>query len=103
MRDEDSTRRGMILIGVVLFLCSCADSPPVQVDVAIETFCADPYGFWGGLWHGLSAWFHFFGSLFDDSIDFYAACNGGHWYDAGFALGVGVFSSSAGAATRSSS
>lgn len=72
-----------VLIILVILLSSCAD-------VAIIDQCVseDPYGFWGGLWHGFIAPFSFLGSLIFDSISMYAVNNTGGWYDFGFVLGI---------------
>lgn len=72
-----------ILIAVLL--TSCADVTPVT-----DCLPEDPYGFFGGLWHGLIAPVSFFGSLFSDDIAMYAVNNNGGWYDFGFVLGAGI-------------
>jgi hypothetical protein len=77
----------LFLLVLVLFT-GCAD-----VAVVDECLTPDPYGFWGGLWHGIIASISFFGSLFSDDIAVYAVNNTGGWYDFGFLLGVGAFSS----------
>ena len=73
-----------ILLVAVLFT-GCADVTPVKA-CAID----EPYGFWGGLWHGIIAPLSFIGSLFSDSIALYAVNNNGRWYDFGFVLGAGI-------------
>jgi hypothetical protein len=71
---------------VFLSLTSCADvSSHVQ-----ECITSSPYGFWGGLWHGIIAPISFIGSLFFDDIAFYAYNNNGGWYNFGFVLGAGI-------------
>ena len=72
-----------ILLAAFLFT-GCADVTPIEA-CAID----EPYGFWGGLWHGIIAPFSFIGSLFSDSIALYAVTNTGGWYDFGFVLGAG--------------
>jgi hypothetical protein len=62
----------------------CADAVPYDVLVNDE-----PYGFWGGLWHGLTFPISFFGSLLDSDIAMYAVNNNGGWYNFGFWLGAG--------------
>ena len=79
----------LFLLGLVL--TACAEAAPPQVDQAISDWCKDPYGFWGGLWHGMTAFFQCMGSLLDDDITFYAKCNNGGWYDLGYCIGVGAF------------
>ncbi len=57
----------------------------------IESCAVDsPYGFWGGIWHGMIAPFAFIGSIFSDNIALYAVNNTGGWYDFGFVLGAGI-------------
>jgi hypothetical protein len=51
-------------------------------------------GFWWGIIHGVFAPFTFAISLFNDSVGVYAKNNCGGWYDFGFLLGVGAFTSS---------
>jgi hypothetical protein len=78
----------LVLMALVM-LTGCAD-------VAVVDACltSDPYGFWGGLWHGIIAPISFFGSLFSDDIAMYAVNNSGGWYDFGFWLGMGTLGAS---------
>jgi len=73
-----------ILLVAVLFT-GCADVTLIE-----ECTTVAPYGFWGGLWHGIVAPFAFIGSLFSDDIAMYALNNNGGWYDFGFVLGAGI-------------
>lgn len=73
------------LLFVALLLAGCADAVSVKDCVADE-----PYGFWGGLWHGIIAPVSFICSLFIDHIAMYAVNNNGGWYDFGFVLGAGI-------------
>jgi len=75
----------LFLLFSTMFLTGCADVTPVQ-----ECVTSDPYGFWGGLWHGLISPISFFGSIFTDDIAMYAKNNNGGWYDFGFVLGAGI-------------
>lgn len=84
----------LVLMGVVL-LTGCAD-----VTVIDACLTPDPYGFWGGLWHGMIAPFSFIGSLFSDNIAMYAVNNSGSWYDFGFWLGIGSLSTYTGSRRR---
>ena len=68
-----------------MFATSCADVTNID-----ECRVDEPYGFWGGLWHGLIAFFAWIGSLFSDDIAIYAVNNNGGWYDFGFVLGSGI-------------
>ena len=78
----------IFILMIALVLTGCADAVSVQNCVVGE-----PVGFWFGLWHGLIAPFSFIGSLFNDHIAVYAVNNSGGWYNFGFLLGVGAFSS----------
>ena len=83
------------MLAVVLFT-GCADvSPHVE-----DYITSSPYGFWGGLWHGLILPFAWIGSLFSDNIAIYAYNNNGGWYDFGFVLGVGGLSFGGGKASK---
>lgn len=73
---------------VILLLSGCADVTEIK-----ECATSDPYGFWGGLWHGMIVPFSWIGSLFSDDIAIYAVNNNGGWYDFGFVLGVGALTS----------
>jgi hypothetical protein len=85
-----------IVIGIVLItiFSGCADVEHVQKCVS-----GSPYGFWGGLWHGIIAPLAFVGSWFDDSIAVYAVNNNGGWYNFGFILGIGGISFGGGSKT----
>ena len=74
------------LLLIVMFISSCADVVNVQ-----DCMNVVKVGFWKGLWHGMIVPFSFIFSLFDDNVAIYAINNNGHWYDLGFALGVGAF------------
>lgn len=83
-----------ILLVAVLFT-GCADVTSIEACTTVA-----PYGFWGGLWHGMIAPFAWIGSLFSDDIAIYAVNNNGGWYDFGFILGIGALSSSSTSATK---
>jgi|TARA_R110000772_G_scaffold267357_1_gene391186 hypothetical protein len=70
---------------VAFLFTGCAD-----VTLINECVTVAPYGFWGGLWHGIVAPFAFICSLFSDDIAMYALNNNGGWYDFGFVLGAGI-------------
>ena len=78
-------RLALIFSFLFLILTGCAHS--IAVDNCIDT---DPYGFFGGLWHGFIAPFSFVVSLFMDDVALYAVNNNGGWYDFGFVLGAGI-------------
>lgn len=75
----------ILLAALVLSLSSCADVTPID-----NCITSEPYGFWGGLWHGMIAPISFLCSLFSDDIAMYAVNNNGGWYDFGFVLGAGI-------------
>lgn len=92
MRNLKRTLSYSLCIVLVAFLFTgCADVSP-HVETCITS---SPYGFWGGLWHGMIAVFAFIGSLFTDDIAIYAYNNNGGWYDFGFVLGIGALGISA--------
>ena len=76
-----------VIVGVLILILfiGCADVTPIE-----ECIVNTPYGFWGGLWHGIVAPFAWIGSLFSDDIAIYAVNNNGGWYDFGFILGIGA-------------
>lgn len=74
-----------ILLLLVFLLSGCADVIPIE-----ECVFTEPYGFFGGLWHGIIAPISFIGSLFFDDIAMYAVNNNGGWYDFGFVIGAGI-------------
>lgn len=76
----------LVSIVLVLFVFSgCAES--VVIDDCVTS---DPYGFFGGLWHGIIAPFSFVCSIFLDDVAMYAVNNSGGWYDFGFVIGAGI-------------
>lgn len=72
------------MLALVIF-SGCADVTPIE-----DCVTGEPYGFLGGLWHGIIAPVSFVGSLFNDSIAMYAVNNNGGWYDFGFVVGAGI-------------
>lgn len=54
---------------------------------------AKPAGFLGGLWHGLIAVITFMISLFTAQVSMWETNNNGRWYEVGFLIGVGAFTS----------
>ncbi len=85
---EKTIKRNIILFGLflilILIVSACADVTNIDACRVDK-----PYGFFGGLWHGMIATFSFIGSLFNDKIAVYAVNNTGGWYDFGFLLGIG--------------
>jgi hypothetical protein len=74
----------MVLLSLIL-LSGCAHVTHVE-NCATEA----PYGFWGGLWHGIISPISFLVSLFTSDVAMYAKNNNGGWYDFGFVLGAGI-------------
>ena len=85
---KNSTK--ILLFVAILFamalLSGCA--VPVHIDTCVAG--ARVYGFWNGLWHGMTAGISFIGSLINpEKYVVYAVNNNGGWYNFGFLLGVG--------------
>ena len=79
-------------IALLLTACLATQAPDTTVR-------AQP-GFFYGLWHGFLAPLTFIISLFTDAVRVYAVPNVGRWYDFGFLLGIGGFSSGIFASSR---
>ncbi len=75
---------GVIIIIIAFLMSSCADTAQYTIINATE-----PYGFWGGVWHGMILVPDFIMSLFCDDVAVYAVNNNGGWYDFGFVGGFG--------------
>ncbi|CAG7579820.1 MAG: hypothetical protein SLAVMIC_00110 [uncultured marine phage] len=89
----------LLFISIILLvlLSGCADVSNVNECLPeVE----HTYGFWGGLWHGMTIPLSFFGSLFSDEIAIYAVNNNGGWYDFGFWMGVGGLSAGIGRSSK---
>jgi hypothetical protein len=93
------TKLTLALFVFAAVMAGCAPGPNPALEMAQSGAC-DPAGFWLGFWHGLIAFFTFIGSLFSDNVSVYEVCNTGGWYDFGFCLGIGMFSSSSGASAN---
>lgn len=89
-------RYSALLLVVTLFFSGCAEV--TNIEACVET---EPYGFLGGLWHGIIAPFSFIGSLFTNDITMYAVNNNGGWYDFGFVLGAGILFGGGGKGSKS--
>jgi hypothetical protein len=75
----------LFLLAIFIVLASCADVTPIE-----DCVTGKPYGFLGGLWHGIIAPISFIGSIFMDDVAMYAINNNGGWYDFGFVIGAGI-------------
>ena len=78
--------RAALVLTPALLLASCTATQ-------IEASSASAPGFLLGFWHGFIAPIAFIVSLFSETVRIYAFPNGGLWYDFGFMLGIGGFSS----------
>lgn len=84
-----------ILTAALFLVSGCAPAPDIS-----ECLPAEPYGFLGGLWHGIIAPVSFVLSLFMDNVAMYAVNNNGGWYDFGFVLGAGILFGGSGKASK---
>lgn len=76
----------MLVIAFALLVAGCADASAYTLTSDTST----PYGFWGGVWHGMIMFPDFIGSLIWDDVAVYAVNNNGGWYDFGFVGGLGI-------------
>jgi len=81
---KNSIKISLLVVFSMVLFASCVNVQPIENCVSGQV-----YGFWWGLWNGLTVGFSFIGSLFDSDIAVYAVNNNGGWYDFGFVLGVG--------------
>jgi hypothetical protein len=74
--------RKLAILALALTLAACvATEAPSAVQPTAP-------GFLLGVWHGFIFPLSFILSLFFDKIDVYAVPNNGHWYDAGYFVGI---------------
>ncbi len=81
----------LIFALILLFLTACT----AEMHEVKECLPSEPKGFLWGLWHGIIAPVTFVISLFTDALGVYDINNNGGWYDFGFLLGIGAFTSGA--------
>lgn len=81
-----NVKMALLLVASAFLLTACTASGTAPV--------SNGPGFFMGFWHGAIAPFTFFWHFFDPSVGIYEAKNDGQWYNFGFLLGVGGFSSS---------
>ena len=79
----------ILVVFIVLMLTACGTENPMK-NIPLEQ-TGKIYGFWRGLWDGLTATFAFIGNLFGGHYGLYQVHNNGNWYDIGFLLGIGAF------------
>lgn len=88
-RSKSAPRRYLLallpLLALTLSGCLATQAPAATMP--------EQPGFFLGLWHGFLAPLTFIVSLFTDAVRAYAVPNVGRWYDFGFLLGIGGFSS----------
>ena len=92
-------RRSLVLTLTALALTALTLTGCLAAQAPEATIPSEP-GFFLGLWHGFIAPIAFIISLFTDAVRVYAVPNVGRWYDFGFMLGIGGFSSGIFAGTR---
>ena len=80
---------------LILIACAHVQTTPEGVPINPDLMCADPSGFWAGLWHGLIVFWNLVVSAFRDDVIIYQPCSTG-WYDIGFWLGAMLSAGSAG-------
>lgn len=85
MNTQNRSHLILITFIALTLLSGCASA--VSVDACVSD---PPYGFIGGLLHGVIAPFSFIASLFMENVAIYAVNNSGGWYDFGFVLGAGI-------------
>ena len=80
----DGTIIILLLFATLLVLPGCANK-----EVVTECLKGHPYGFWGGLWHGIIAPIDLIAMLWRADVSVFAPNNNGIWYAFGFVLGSG--------------
>jgi hypothetical protein len=80
---------GLMMLFIVTSITSCAP----------ENHSSHEYGFFGGIWHGITWFFALIGTLFGADIGLYAGNNTGFTYWLGFIIGL-VGLGGGGASTR---
>ncbi len=91
------TGRSRVLLAVGAAGAALAACAPVVSPAGLELA---PAGFLLGVWHGFILMFSFLASLFIDSVGVYQGHNTGWPYDLGYLIGVMMFFSSGGAASK---
>ena len=89
----------MLLIMVLLLLALTGCGSP---DNVAHVDAPHISGFWNGLWDGFTSVIAFFLNLFGlGHYNIYEVHNNGGWYNFGFLIGIGAFSSGGTSAVRS--
>lgn len=80
----------LLVMGIVtLLLSACGTENPLK-NVPLEQ-TNEVYGFFSGLWDGLTATLAFLCNLFGGHYGIYQVHNNGNLYDLGFLIGIGAF------------
>lgn len=70
---------------MMLFLTACGQPNPLKNTTDASGHI---YGFWNGLWDGLTSGWAFIFNLFGGHYGLYEVHNNGGWYDFGYYLGL---------------
>ena len=97
-----NNKKLLILVAILVLgtmLLSACGTPNPMANTPLES-TGQVYGFWNGLWDGMTAIFAFMGNIFGGHFGIYQVHNNGGWYDFGFLLGVGAFAGGASSSSR---
>jgi len=75
-----------VLLVSTLLLTACGFANPLRGIANTDT--GKVYGFWRGLWDGLTIVFAFIGGIFSHRWNLYMVNNNGGWYNFGYFLGL---------------
>lgn len=95
MKTKNLFTLSVFVLFALLLFSSCAEVQNIEACRSGE-----PYGFLGGLWHGIIAPVSFVLGLFMDDVAVWAVNNNGGWYELGFLIGVGSLGLGGGKASR---
>jgi len=76
----------VVLLFMMLFLTACGQPNPLK---NTPDASGHIYGFWKGIWDGLTSGWAFIFNLFGGHYGLYEVHNNGGWYDFGYYLGLG--------------
>ena len=91
---------GLVTVLLIGTFISCTAGPNELLKVPKES--GELAGFFNGLWHGLTLLFTFIISLFNSDVNVYEVHNVGPLYNLGYLLGVSIFFSGSGHASKKS-
>lgn len=75
------------LLGLVIFLVSCATKAPFESELVINHSAT----FWKGLWHGFTFFFSLLGKIFSFDIGIHKTLHTGFIYWVGYIVGFVLF------------